>query len=105
MRGKIGADVGVWTDAAQVPTALEKGMEPHRSNPSGDGTPLWRLMQKIEYCRHRAELAEAKAAGGSTAFRREMAEVAEQWRDLAHEIELLDQSSPAPLLRKSPPTD
>lgn len=55
----------------------------------GDGSPLkpenrlWRRMQRIELCRHRAELAEAKAAGGSGAFRQEMAEIAQQWRELA----------------------
>jgi len=44
-------------------------------------------MQRIERCRHRAEIAEAKTDSGSTAFRAEMAEIAQEWRDLAREVE------------------
>ena len=48
---------------------------------------LWALMQRIERCRHRAELAENKTVQGSAAFRAEMAEIAREWRDLARAIE------------------
>jgi hypothetical protein len=44
-------------------------------------------MQRIERHRHRADLAEAKTASGSTSFRAEMAEIAQEWRDLAKEVE------------------
>jgi hypothetical protein len=49
---------------------------------------VWALMQRIELCRHRATLAEAKTASGSTAFNVEMAEIAQEWRDLARQIEV-----------------
>jgi len=52
---------------------------------------LWTLMQRIEYCRHRAEIAEGLSSNGSKAIRREMAEVARQWRDLAGTFEQLSQ--------------
>jgi hypothetical protein len=53
----------------------------------------WRFMQQIEYRRYRAEMAEAKSANGSKAFQDEMAEIAQNWRDLAKEIEDPDQGS------------
>jgi hypothetical protein len=80
-------------------------METRPGSPSLAATHLWRLMQRIEYCRHRAEMVEARATEGSEIFQEEMAEVARQWRDLAHEIELLDRSSDTPAFRRSPPTD
>jgi hypothetical protein len=52
---------------------------------------LWSLMQRIEYCRHHADMAEAKSSNGSKAFRAEMAAVSRQWRDLAKAFEQLDQ--------------
>ena len=54
-------------------------------------------MQRIEYRRHRADMAEARSETGSEAFRQEMAEIAREWRDLVREIEELDQLSSAPL--------
>ena len=64
--------------------------------PSDKVTRLWQLMQRIEYCRYRAELAEELAAQGSNAPRNEGAEIARHWRDLASEIERLDQLSDDP---------
>ena len=60
---------------------------------SEDFSRLWRRMQRIEICRHRAEMAERRAAQGSEAFRNEMAEIAGEWRDLAKAIEDLDSTS------------
>jgi hypothetical protein len=60
---------------------------------------FWALMQRIERCRHRADLAEAKTASGSTAFRTEMAEIAQEWRDLARQIEAED-AAPGALAAK-----
>jgi hypothetical protein len=51
---------------------------------------LWQVMQRIEHCRHRAELAENRGRAGSQAFRAEMAEIARQWVELAREIEQLE---------------
>lgn len=48
---------------------------------------LWRLMQRVEYCRHRAEMVEARCANAPEHLRNELAEIAQQWRDLALEIE------------------
>jgi hypothetical protein len=48
---------------------------------------VWALMQRIERCRHRAHLAEVKTASGTADFRVEMAEIAQEWRDLAAQIE------------------
>jgi hypothetical protein len=59
-------------------------------------TSLWRLMQRIETCRHRADLAEAKALTGSATFRQDMADCAKQWRMLALQIEWLDQVAERP---------
>ncbi|HEY2357815.1 MAG TPA: hypothetical protein VGH86_10225 [Phenylobacterium sp.] len=54
---------------------------------------LWRLMQHIEYCRYRAEMAEAKSVSGSKTYQNEMVEIARQWRDLARTIERLNRGS------------
>jgi hypothetical protein len=53
-------------------------------------------MQRIEYRRHRAELAEVRSATGSQAFQEEMAEIARNWRDLARELEQLHRDAGAP---------
>ncbi|HEY1425520.1 MAG TPA: hypothetical protein VGF50_02505 [Caulobacteraceae bacterium] len=58
-------------------------------------TRLWVLMQRIELCRHRAELAEVNTAKGSATFRAEMAEIAQEWRDLARHIEAENTASKA----------
>jgi hypothetical protein len=62
---------------------------------------LWRLMQRIEYCRYRAELADQLASQCAGANRLELAEVAQHWRDLAHEIELIDRLSGDPAMANS----
>ncbi len=60
---------------------------------------LWRLMQRIETCRHRAEIAESYAASGPAEFRAEMARISAQWRMIAEAVELLDATSPSPCFR------
>jgi hypothetical protein len=66
---------------------------------SAHASRLWKLMQRIEHCRHRAEMAEHRARCGSETYRREMADVAKQWRDLAHQFELMDAASEQPVFR------
>lgn len=59
-------------------------------------------MQRIEYCRHRAELAEASAAASaSEPVRCEMGKLAQLWRELAREYEEQDQLSVDPVFRLS----
>jgi signal transduction protein with GAF and PtsI domain len=67
-------------DPAATPLATDFAMDPGR---------IWERMQQIERCRHRAEVADARATEGSPTFRREMAEAAQSWRELALEYELL----------------
>jgi hypothetical protein len=56
-------------------------------------------MQRIEFCRHRAEIADARAETGTEESRKEMAELAMLWRDLAFEYERMDALSPEPVFR------
>lgn len=53
---------------------------------------LWALMQRIELCRHRAELAELSSQFGPAAYRRQMIALAEQWRLCAEHVELLERT-------------
>jgi hypothetical protein len=53
---------------------------------------LWAFMQRIEYCRHRAMKAEREAASAKASpRRRELTDLATQWRDLALHAELIAQ--------------
>ena len=49
----------------------------------------WRLMQRIEYCRHRAMEAEQSAAIAPEAMRERLVDLAVQWRDMALDAHLL----------------
>jgi hypothetical protein len=61
-----------------------------RARPSTEGVrQLWARMQDIERCRHRAEKAEGAQARAPRASRGELAQIAQQWRRLASEYELL----------------
>lgn len=71
-----------------------------RSLPENFGS-FWRYMQRIEFCRHRADMAELSAENGSEAFRDEMARAAQEWRDLAQTIEQLEQIPDASAWRQS----
>ncbi len=64
---------------------------------------LWRFMQRIEYCRHQALKAErAAAAAKGSARRRELADLATQWRELALHTELIAQMAEQGGDRESP---
>jgi hypothetical protein len=59
-------------------------------------SPGWRLMQRIEFYRHRALEAERKAAAASTvALRQELIDIAAQWRELGLQAQLLTETPPA----------
>lgn len=59
-------------------------------------TPAWRLMQRIEFYRHRALEAERKAAAASSAaLRQELNDIAAQWRELGLQAQLLTETRPA----------
>jgi hypothetical protein len=51
-------------------------------------SPLWGLMQRIEYYRHRAAEVERKAAAAPEAYRKDLLDLATQWRDLALHADL-----------------
>jgi hypothetical protein len=80
------ADVGLWHDVAEtlVTLAPPDGGENGRAAAGS----LWGFMQRIEYCRHRAEEFERKAAAAPEAYRQDMLELAGQWRDLALHTDL-----------------
>ena len=56
----------------------------------------WRLMQSVEYCRHRAMDAEQSATTAPEALREGLIELAVQWRDLALHAHLLARFSKKP---------
>jgi hypothetical protein len=64
---------------------------------------LWRLMQRIEYCRYRAELAAELAERCPGDDRMELLEIVQHWRDLAREIELIDGLSGDPAMAGAQP--
>ena len=66
----------------------------------GNGTAsAWRLMQSVEYCRHRAMDAEQSAATAPEDLRKGLIELAVQWRDLALHAHLLARFSKKPASR------
>lgn len=71
-----------WNDVASELLALGEGAD------RGAAGSLWGAMQRIEYYRHRATEAERKAATAPEAYRRDMLELAGQWRDLALHADL-----------------
>jgi hypothetical protein len=84
--GKAASD----EEVASIPViqTLMTSLARKRSGAGG----LWRRMQQIERYRHRAEIAVRRGAEGSPAFRREMAEAAQEWSNLAREYESLFRS-------------
>lgn len=48
---------------------------------------LWRQMQRAEFCRHQADIAERQGAQRADAFAAEAAQLANRWRALALAIE------------------
>ena len=63
---------------------------------------FWALMQRIERFRHRAELTEKRAAAIGEPAKSEMMEIAQEWRDLAQDVELLERP-PADVPTVAPP--
>lgn len=57
-------------------------------NGAGLSGSLWRLMQRIEYYRHRAAEVELKAADAPEPCRKDLLELAVEWRDLALHADL-----------------
>lgn len=69
----------------------------------GNGTASsWRLMQSVEYCRHRAMDAEKSAAVAPEALREGLIKLAVQWRDLALHAHLLARFSKKPARAELP---
>jgi len=61
----------------------------------GGADSLWRVMQRVEYYRHRAAEVERKAAAAPILYRRDMLDLALQWRDLALHADLQARSRDA----------
>jgi len=84
------ADVQFWNQIAhELAHRVERGQGVRTLDGKSD---VWRFMQRIEYCRHRALKAEREAAAAkATTRRRELTDMATQWRDLALHAELIAQ--------------
>jgi hypothetical protein len=74
--------VRLWNDVASELLTLD------RCAGGATGNSVWRLMQRIEYYRHRATEVERKAATAPEAHRPDMLELAMAWRDLALHADL-----------------
>ena len=79
--------VAIWTKVAQ--TLSEAGDAPSVAPNWGGGSDLWKVMQRVEHCRHRAMKLELSATQGMEALRKEASDLAMQWRDLALQMQLL----------------
>jgi len=76
--------IALWNEAANL---LMSGVE--EASEAG-GSPLWWLMQRIEFYRHQASTAEADAAAATSHQRsQEMTDLAMRWRELALHADLL----------------
>ncbi|MBV8684042.1 MAG: hypothetical protein JO111_14295 [Caulobacteraceae bacterium] len=78
--------VRLWKEVAAELVKLGPGAREGNGR-VGSGS-FWGLMQRIEYYRHRASEVERKAAGAPEAYRKDMLELAVQWRDLALHADL-----------------
>jgi hypothetical protein len=85
------ADMRLWHEVAEALATLVCPEDGERGRCASEA--LWGFMQRIEYCRHRAEEFERKAAAAPEAYRQEMLELAGQWRDLALHTDLQARSS------------
>lgn len=77
--------VRLWNDVA---SELVKPAQCANENGRAVSSPLWALMQRIEYYRHRAAEVERKAAAAPEAYRKDLLDLATQWRDLALHADL-----------------
>ena len=70
---------------------------------SGEADRLWRLMQRVEWCRYQAELSEQRAAAAPTAEQRaELNRVSRQW-SIIGKLMLAAASLRAQASRQAPP--
>ena len=76
--------VRFWTEVASELVRLDR--RPRRGR--GNRDSLARAMQRVEYCRKRAAEVERKAAAAPDLYRRDMLDLALQWRDLALQLDL-----------------
>ena len=81
-QGSDPKSVRLWKDVASELVTLE------RCAGGATTSSVWRLMQRIEYYRHRATEVERKAATAPEAHRRDMLALAMEWRDLALHADL-----------------
>jgi hypothetical protein len=84
--------VRLWSDVASELLRLDR--RPRKGDRGGPNS-LRRVMQRVEYYRHRAAEVERKAAAAPILYRRDMLDLALQWRDLALHTDLQARSSDA----------
>jgi hypothetical protein len=88
------AGVRLWNDVADKLAILVERV--HIIANKECSSSSWRLMQRIEYCRHRAMEAEQSAAIAPDALREALFDLAVQWRDMALDAHLLARLSKLP---------
>jgi hypothetical protein len=81
------AEVRLWNDVAGKLAILAERVYVVANNERSSWS--WRLMQRIEYCRHRALEAEQRARLAPEALREALIDLAVQWRDMALDAHLL----------------
>jgi hypothetical protein len=81
------AGVRLWNDVADELAILVERVHVVANKESSSSS--WRLMQRIEYCRHRAMEAEQIAATASEDLRERLLDLAVRWRDMALDAHLL----------------
>jgi len=81
------AGVRLWNDVAGKLAILAERVYAVANKDCSSSS--WRLMQRIEYCRHRAMEAEQKAALAPEALREALIDLAAQWRGMALDAHLL----------------
>lgn len=79
--------VDIWNEVAEM--LANSRREAKVSALHDESSDLWKLMQRVEHCRHRAMQLERKAAGGLEALSQDTVDLAMQWRDLALQIQLM----------------
>ena len=88
------AGVRLWNDVAGKLAILVERV--HVVENKECSSSSWRLMQRIEYCRHRAMEAEQSAATAPEALRESPIDLAVQWRGMALDAHLLAQFTKKP---------
>jgi hypothetical protein len=83
--------VDIWNEVAEMLANARR--EAKVSATHDESSELWKFMQRVEHCRHRAMQLERRAASGLEALRQDTYDLAMQWRDLALQIQLMAQLS------------